>query len=115
MDQIKRSRETLGWNIRLWRKRRALTLKEVAERTGLSVSHISEVERGMAGISLHHLFLIWRAIHGPAPNVDAAFLGAVIRDSYRAWCGEIQHPMSAAIPTGDFLPLAPTTERKGEG
>ena len=35
----------LGTNIREYRKNKKLTIKELSERTGLSIGYISQVER----------------------------------------------------------------------
>ncbi len=35
-------------NLRTYRKRREMTLSEVAEKTGLSVSFLSDLERGVS-------------------------------------------------------------------
>lgn len=44
-----------GARIRALRLKRGLTLREVAERTGLSPSFLSSFERGLTGISVAHL------------------------------------------------------------
>ena len=45
----------LGTNIREYRKKQKLTMKELAERTGLSIGYISQVERGETEPSLSSL------------------------------------------------------------
>ncbi|MCK4915882.1 MAG: helix-turn-helix transcriptional regulator, partial [Candidatus Eisenbacteria sp.] len=40
------TKEEVGQRVRLARFRRDLTLKEVAIRSGMSATHISEIERG---------------------------------------------------------------------
>lgn len=45
----------LGTNIREYRKKQKLTIKELAERTGLSIGYISQVERGETEPSLSSL------------------------------------------------------------
>lgn len=54
--------DSLGANIRRQRKRRALTLKQLAERTGLSVSFLSEMERGLAQPSMASLRKVAQAL-----------------------------------------------------
>lgn len=44
--------EQLGENIRLARLRRKLSSKSVAERAGISVSTMSNVEKGIPGVSI---------------------------------------------------------------
>lgn len=45
----------LGTNIREYRKKQKLTIKELADRTGLSIGYISQVERGETEPSLSSL------------------------------------------------------------
>ena len=45
-----------GSRIREMRKRRGLTLKEVAEATGYTIGHISQIERDLKSCSLLKLF-----------------------------------------------------------
>jgi len=40
------TKEEVGQRVRLARFRRDMTLKEVANRSGMSATHISEIERG---------------------------------------------------------------------
>lgn len=40
-----------GWYLKEWRKHRGLTLQAVAEMTGMSVGHLSDVERGKRGLN----------------------------------------------------------------
>lgn len=47
-----RGARELGPRLRALRQRRRLTLREVAERAGLSISFLSAVERGLTGISV---------------------------------------------------------------
>ena len=42
-----KTEETLGANIRRVRKRRGLTLEQMADASGMSVSFLSQVERGL--------------------------------------------------------------------
>ena len=44
-----------GPRLRVLRQRQGLTLREVAEKTGLSASFLSTFERGLSGISVAHL------------------------------------------------------------
>jgi len=46
---------TMGQFLRELRKQRRLTLKDVSEWTGLSVSHLSAIERGVARPSFDSL------------------------------------------------------------
>ena len=53
---------TLGSEMRQVRKARQLTLKQVAEETGISVSHLSAIERGAASPSLDVVHKIAQAL-----------------------------------------------------
>ncbi|MEW6231900.1 MAG: MerR family transcriptional regulator [Chloroflexota bacterium] len=57
----------LGRKLRIFRLRRGMTLEQVSERTGLSISFLSTVERGATGISLASLLKLALAyrIHLP--------------------------------------------------
>ena len=55
----------LGTNIREYRKKQNLTIKELAERTGLSIGYISQVEREEAEPSLSSLRKIAREFDVP--------------------------------------------------
>lgn len=46
----------LGEGLRTWRRRAGLTLKGVADSTGLSVAFLSAVERGVTGLSMATLY-----------------------------------------------------------
>lgn len=56
------SADRIGGEIRDLRKARRLTLKELAERTGLSVGYLSEVERGIASPNVKSLHDIAAAL-----------------------------------------------------
>ncbi len=53
---------TIGRSIRAARKESKLTLKQVARRTGLSVSLLSQIERAESSASVSSLFKIARAL-----------------------------------------------------
>jgi DNA-binding NtrC family response regulator len=54
--------ETIGQNIRRARKTRNLTLKQMARRTGLSVSLLSQIERAESSASVSSLYKLARAL-----------------------------------------------------
>lgn len=54
--------DEIGEIIRRARKERKMTLKQLAEETGLSVSFLSEVERGVANVSVAALARVARAL-----------------------------------------------------
>ncbi|WP_261133983.1 helix-turn-helix domain-containing protein [Bacillus sp. Marseille-Q3570] len=47
--------DSIGKQIKSLRKTRELTLKELAERTGVSISFLSQVERGKSSVTLESL------------------------------------------------------------
>lgn len=53
---------SIGHNIRKTRKERRLTLKQVARRTGLSVSLLSQIERAESSASVSSLYKVARAL-----------------------------------------------------
>ncbi|MEZ4461202.1 MAG: response regulator [bacterium] len=53
---------TIGTNIRQARKERELTLKQMARRTGLSVSLLSQIERAESSASVSSLFKLAQAL-----------------------------------------------------
>ena len=54
--------QTIGKNIRQARKERELTLKQMARRTGLSVSLLSQIERAESSASVSSLFKLAQAL-----------------------------------------------------
>ena len=59
----------LGANLRSTRKRRNLTLSQVSEKSGLSPSFISALERGNTGVSVNSLFRLAEAIGTTLPTL----------------------------------------------
>lgn len=53
----------IGPTLRRIRKSQGKTLKDISEATGYSVSHISEVERGVHGASVETL-MVWAGVLG---------------------------------------------------
>lgn len=48
-------KKQMGSRIKIRRKKLLLTQEEIAERLNVSVKHFSEVERGIAGLSIENL------------------------------------------------------------
>ncbi|MGQ9477020.1 MAG: helix-turn-helix domain-containing protein [Candidatus Bipolaricaulia bacterium] len=61
----------IGERIRAARQQKGLTLEELAARTGLSVSFISQVERGISSPSIVSLYSICKALEIPVTRVLA--------------------------------------------
>jgi len=57
--------ENIGRGVRTLRQRKGLTLQEVSSRSGLSVSFLSQVERGLSSLSLSSLGAICEALEVP--------------------------------------------------
>lgn len=47
--------DSIGKKLKLLRKERKLTLKSLAEQTGVSISFLSQVERGKSSVTLESL------------------------------------------------------------
>jgi DNA-binding transcriptional MerR regulator/quercetin dioxygenase-like cupin family protein len=62
----------VGLHLRALRTRQGLSLADVAERTGLSISFLSAVERGQASISLGNLFKLADAYGTTVPGLNPA-------------------------------------------
>ena len=60
--------QTIGDNIREARKRQNLTLKQMSNRTGLSVSLLSQIERAESSASVSSLYKIARALECPVTS-----------------------------------------------
>src|SRR5262245_13753822 len=58
-------RPLVGAEIRRWRGQRALTLAQVAERSGLNVGYLSQIENDKASPSLEALAAIGDALEVP--------------------------------------------------
>ncbi len=54
-DEIKVLQEGVGLRIRILRKRRNLTLEDMSKRTGLSVSLLSQIEKGQVNANISNL------------------------------------------------------------
>ena len=48
-------KKSMGKRIKEWRRKLGLTQETAAEELGISVKHFSEVERGIAGLSVDNL------------------------------------------------------------
>lgn len=55
----------VGAALRRWRKDRGLTLQGLADRTGLSIGYLSEVERDLVSPTLDNLWRICKALDVP--------------------------------------------------
>ena len=74
------------------RKERKLTLKELAERTDVSISFLSQVERGKSGVTLESLRKIADALN-VAPS--AFFSSSTEQDD---WAGRLELSITRIYP-----------------
>jgi len=65
--------ETIGRSIRLRRKDKELTLKQMSRRTGLSISLLSQIERAESSASVASLYKISRALKCPITQLFGDF------------------------------------------
>jgi transcriptional regulator with XRE-family HTH domain len=66
MEHLRRLKARIGPEVRRLRMERRWTLAELAGRLGLSVSRLSEIERGDGSFSAEHLLVIFELFHvGP--------------------------------------------------
>ena len=66
MTTEERRRPAVGIQIKRWRLERGLTLANVAERSGLNVGYLSQIENDKASPSLQCLVSIAEAVEVPA-------------------------------------------------
>ena len=64
-DRVPRQRLGVGRQVRRWRTERHLTLSQVAERSGLNVGYLSQIENDKASPSLEALASIGDALNVP--------------------------------------------------
>ncbi len=108
----------VGERLRKLRLRNRMTLKEVAERTGLSVSFLSSLERGHTGASIASLRAVmtvfdvdWREFFEAEPRVRSRLVGPEDRLSVR-WPNGIRMEDLATVGSlmdPAFLYLPPDT------
>jgi len=84
----------VGERIRLIRRKKGWTLKQLSERCGLSVSFLSQVERGISSVSITSLNSICQA------------LGGSLADFFNQFAGKDQ-----AAPSGDSSEIVKTAEQ----
>jgi len=85
-DSDERRRPAVGRQVRRWRSERRLTLARVAERTGLNVGYLSQIENDKASPSLGCLAAIADALEVPIAwfLIDDAPEPDVVRASERS-------------------------------
>ena len=73
LDAEAQLHETIGSSIRLRRKDKELTLKQMSRRTGLSISLLSQIERAESSASVSSLYKISRALKCPITELFGDF------------------------------------------
>lgn len=97
MRTAERRRPAVGIQIRKWRVTRGLTLANVAERSGLNVGYLSQIENDKASPSLQCLTAIGGALEVPAAwflieDVPEPYLvRAADRPTTETLLGRIEH------------------------
>ena len=115
------TKEEVGQRVRLARFRHDLTLKEVATRSGMSATHISEIERGKTSPTIGALQRIAAALEErPAHFVEeqSSALAVVVRREDRTTeykCDATKRPVSmerltADVPWGTLTVIRKTTK-----
>jgi transcriptional regulator with XRE-family HTH domain len=61
----------LGWRVRQRRRQRQLSIRQLGDRTGLSVGMVSQIERGLSTPSLRSLRLLANALEVPVAHFFA--------------------------------------------
>lgn len=74
----------IGARVKSLRKRRGVTLKQVAERTGLSIGYLSNIERDLTSPTVDHLEVIAKALDTAVSSIlEPPRTHAVIRRDER--------------------------------
>ena len=101
----------LGTNIREYRKNKKLTIKELSERTGLSIGYISQVEREEAEPSLSSLRKIAREFDVPVyvlmddhKNAHNLTIRREERLSVRIKKSSVEYEFLTPLPSPNFSP-----------
>lgn len=82
------SQSQMGARIKLFRRSAGLTQAQVADRTGLSIGFLSQVENGLTSVSLSSLYRISKALGVTAPTLLTEKAGpdiSVVRGSASSW------------------------------
>lgn len=88
VDQTAPGRPRVGRQVRHWRGERALTLAQMAERSGLNIGYLSQIENDKACPSLDALAALGRALDVPTAwfLMDSTPAPVVVRaDQRRTW------------------------------
>ena len=114
-------RPAVGREVRRWRQERGLTLAQVAERSGLNVGYLSQIENDKASPSLESLAALAEAIDVPITwfLLESAPPPRVVRASERRrWEGpgglEIQE-VDGGIPRDVRIVLATSAPGRSSG
>ena len=74
----------VGAKLKNLRKQKSVTLKQMAERTGLSIGYLSNIERDLTSPTLDHMEAITKALNTPLASVlEAPLQHTVVRKEER--------------------------------
>jgi len=114
--------EELGRRIRNLRAERHLTLKQVEESSGLSATHISEIERGHTSPTIGALTRIARALGRAASYFveeqdlpDVAHLPRAGLEGFTGPCGTRVEPLTPGVPGSRLFAYRLTLEPDAAG
>jgi transcriptional regulator with XRE-family HTH domain len=65
----------IGFMLRLSRKKRRLTRKEIAEKAGINLKHLGKIERGESNITIKNLEMFCNVLGISMPNLLQRALG----------------------------------------
>lgn len=101
----------LGPRLRLRRKVRGLSLQTLAERSGVSIGQLSQIERGISSPSLRSLRAVCAALDMPVgwlfdngEEADPADAGLIVRAEKRRFLDLGAKGMSKELMTPDAVP-----------
>lgn len=72
----------IGQTIKKYRKQKGLTLKELSELTGISISFLSDIERGRRNPSIENAVIIAKALSFDASIILPNDVKSILKESY---------------------------------
>jgi transcriptional regulator with XRE-family HTH domain len=105
MENATPADESVGRNLRQRRKALGMTLMQVAERTGLSATFISQVERGRHHPSVPTLHRLADALETNAYNLMVPFSESTTRVEINRAAERSRYAQEDSVPTSQAMPL----------
>lgn len=87
-DQTEEANLQIGKRIRDLRKRKGLTLQELADQVGISISYLSQIENGRVNLNISNLESISKMLGSPLVSLFTNEIQdsvSVVRSSERRW------------------------------